>query len=136
MIPLVIAATAIHSSTMVLTQSGTGTVRTCFPLPIRSAMTQGSYLTGILAFWYVRPFVLQPENDHNNLRFRLALLLTLFYNCPLLFVLSSYYLGRPINLPTSLDQFKKAALYLGFVVAPVNLYFFGTKASNTAEAGE
>src|SRR5947209_6629640 len=55
------------------------------------AMVYGSHLTGILAFWYVRPFPRQLGKNGDNLRFRLALILTVFYNCALLFILSSHY---------------------------------------------
>ena len=37
---VVIAAAAIHSSTLRFAHEGTGTVRMCFPFPTRSAITQ------------------------------------------------------------------------------------------------
>jgi hypothetical protein len=39
-VPSVIAAAPIHSSTARFAHKGTGTVRMCFPLPTRSAITQ------------------------------------------------------------------------------------------------
>jgi hypothetical protein len=41
-VPALISAVAIQASSVCLTHDGTGTVRMCFPLPIKSAMTQCS----------------------------------------------------------------------------------------------
>lgn len=41
-IPLLMPAAVVHSSTAHFTQFGTGTVRMCFPLPTKSAITQCS----------------------------------------------------------------------------------------------
>ena len=43
--PPLMAAAVVHSSTARFAHSGTGTVRMCFPLPIRSAITQCSSRT-------------------------------------------------------------------------------------------
>jgi hypothetical protein len=40
--PVPIPATSVHSSTARFAQAGTGSVRICFPLPMRSAITQCS----------------------------------------------------------------------------------------------
>ena len=42
MMPALIPAATVHASRARLTHAGTGTVRICFPLPIKSAMTQCS----------------------------------------------------------------------------------------------
>src|SRR5258705_10346734 len=41
-VPCVMAAAAVHASTVLFTHVGIGTVRTCPPLPTRSAITQWS----------------------------------------------------------------------------------------------
>ena len=45
MVHVLMPAARVHSSTARFTHIGIGTVRMCFPLPIRSAMTQCSSLT-------------------------------------------------------------------------------------------
>jgi len=48
--PSFILAASVHSSTARFAHKGTGTVRMCFPLPIRSAITQCSSRTSSLPF--------------------------------------------------------------------------------------
>ena len=59
---------------------------------------------------------------------RLAIGLTCLYNGLLLYLLSQGFWNRGILIADIVGQMKQAALLLGFLVVPVNGYYFGIKA--------
>ncbi len=88
-----------------------------------------SYLTGILAFWFIKPFKPARTGKAAKVRFLIALICTVIFNVVVMYWASHYYL-RPHDQEVILDNLMRAATYakgLSFLVAPVNVYYFGTR---------
>jgi hypothetical protein len=86
-----------------------------------------AYLVGILAFWFVKP-IRRPE--HNSpVRAVIALFCTALFSLAILYCVSLNYLF-PASSTNVIENVKLAAQIasaLSFIVAPVNLYYFGMK---------
>ena len=92
----------------------------------------GTYLGGILSFWFLKPF--KPiKSDHAEIfRFWLAIICTLLFVGVILYFVSYTYIYFP-NDTTVIDNIttgSKVAALLSFVVAPVNFYYFGMKSND------
>lgn len=86
-------------------------------------------LAGILAFWFLKPFKPLPSDAADQSRFRIALVCTLLFNLLILAMVFGIYVG-PSAATNALDVLENArviAIALGFLVAPVNFYYFGVK---------
>ena len=88
----------------------------------------GSYLAGILGFWFVKPFrPIASLRRWHQYRFTIALACTLIFNLVILYMVSQEYIaGNRLVL----DDVQTAAILAGllsFIVAPVNAYYFGVK---------
>lgn len=94
------------------------------------AKLYGPYIAGILAFWFVKPFSAPKSDAARRVRFWLALVTTAILNAWVLFLLTEKL--RIANAGgTVLEDIQQAvthAALLSFLVAPVNAYYFGTKA--------
>jgi hypothetical protein len=91
----------------------------------------GSYISGILAFWFVKPFRPPASESGARARFLIAILCTIIFNGAIVFLLSqSYFLpeGRR-DVGADLETAKSLMKWLSFIVAPVNLFYFGSKPS-------
>ncbi|NYT39902.1 hypothetical protein HZY97_03970 [Sphingomonas sp. R-74633] len=86
----------------------------------------------LLAALYFRPFAPPASAPRGKALNRLALALTGFYNALLLYLLAQGFWHRGIGIEEIVSQAKQAALLLGFLVVPVNAYYFGIK----GKAGE
>jgi hypothetical protein len=87
------------------------------------------YLSGILAFWYFKPFASAGSPRLESIRFQIALFLTLFLNVTML-VIMHRFLFSPSTSSIILDDIQSGVntgALLSFLVAPVNAYYFGMK---------
>jgi hypothetical protein len=88
----------------------------------------GGYLTGILGFWFVRPFPApQAERQWHEHRFAIALVCTAIFNVVILYLVGQQYISGERWV---IDDVGTAAIFgglLSFVVAPINAYYFGVK---------
>lgn len=87
----------------------------------------GAYVAGILSFWYFGRFPRLGGPNLEKHRFLVALLCTLILNVVLLYVAAGVYLRGTIDFPQDIRDAVQIATELSFLVAPVNLYYFGMK---------
>lgn len=85
------------------------------------------YLTGILVFWYIRPFSKPGNARLRNIRFYLALATTLILNLTVIFFISRWYLYESSVILDDINSGVKLGLLLSFLVGPANAYYFGMK---------
>lgn len=86
-----------------------------------------AYLAGLLAFWFIKPFAKAGTGKGERLRFRLALGCTLFFNLVVIYMVARGILWPRMLIDGYLEQAATLAGFLSFLVAPVNLYYFGMK---------
>lgn len=89
----------------------------------------GGYLTGILAFWFLKPFSPPQSASGERLRFLIALLCTLILNLSIIGLLVESYFSAPGERDVAADMAIAVKLmkWLSFIVAPVNLFYFGSR---------
>ena len=87
----------------------------------------GPYISGILVFWYVKPFHAVSDKKIERIRFYLALLLTLLLNLLVFFFVIHYYLSKSSIILSDVKTGVTIAGLLSFLVAPANAYYFGMK---------
>ncbi len=89
-----------------------------------------TYLSGILAFWFLRPFKSPMTDAAARVRFTLAGICTVLFNAVILYMLLQEYLfsgsGQHL-IVNQVDTAVKIAAALSFVVGPANAYYFGMK---------
>lgn len=89
----------------------------------------GSYLGGILSFWYFRPFRPHGSQSIERVRFAIALAGTVLLN--VIVVAFCWQMHIPGthdgSILESVNTGLKLAGYLSFLVGPANLYYFGIK---------
>lgn len=90
----------------------------------------GAYLGGIIAFWFAKPFTPKRSPAHDRIRFWIALSGAVVVNLAFLGWMSIGYWSSSARLEDILAA-KNAMIWLAFVVAPANLYFFGVRASQS-----
>lgn len=81
----------------------------------------------ILVAVYFRPFKRRLQPDRARLLAVLAVTLTLIYNVILVYLIAQGLWSQGITTTEILAQAKQAALLLGFLVVPVNGFYFGLK---------
>jgi hypothetical protein len=82
----------------------------------------------ILVAVYFRPFKRRLKPERARLLAGLAVALTLIYNVILIYLIAQG-LWSEIMIDDILAQAKQAALLLGFLVVPVNGFYFGLKSA-------
>jgi len=89
----------------------------------------GAYISGILAFWYLRPFRPSPSDKVERVRFRLAIACTLAFNAPILYLVAQWHVtgGTTQGVLADVRTAVTWAALASFLVGPVNLYYFGMK---------
>ncbi len=90
-----------------------------------------SYLAGILAFWFLKPFKTSKIDKTDKVRFWLATTCTLVFVLVVLYFVSYVHVfgideGGVLN---NIDMGISIAKMMSFIVAPINLYYFGIKLS-------
>jgi hypothetical protein len=91
----------------------------------------GAYLSGVLAFWFLRPLARPKSDAADKSRFWIAMICTSFFNAAILFLLLECYF-EPLgscNFPADVDTVMGLMKWLAFVIAPVNAFYFGAKTS-------
>jgi hypothetical protein len=86
------------------------------------------YLAGILGFWYTKPFKVRRAGRTRAFRFGLALTCTLIWNSYVLYLIGYKHLFPAHDVSTVGDYVnagRNLGLWLSFVVAPANFYYFG-----------
>ncbi len=88
-----------------------------------------SYLVGILAFWFLKPFKPTKIDVTEKIRFWLAISCTLIFVLVILYFVSYVHIvgiddgGVLNNINTGIS----IAKMMSFIVAPINFYYFGLK---------
>jgi hypothetical protein len=88
----------------------------------------GAYLGGIIAFWFAKPFTPKRSPAHDRVRFWIALIGAVVVNLAFLGWLSIGYWNSSARLEDILAA-RNVMIWLAFLVAPANLYFFGVRVS-------
>lgn len=88
------------------------------------------YLVGLLAFWFLRPFPKARTDRAERVRFRLAMACTVFFNLLVIYMVARGVVFPRMLIDGYLQQATTLAALLSFLVAPVNLYYFGMKMAN------
>jgi predicted transporter len=93
------------------------------------AILYGAYLVGILGAWFVRPWKNPKAGKVEHQRFLIAIGCTVVFNVLILFFVLQAYLmpAERHDVAASVDAAVRAAEWLSFIVAPVNLFYFGAK---------
>jgi hypothetical protein len=101
--------------------------RPLFIKPI--SLLYSPYIAGILAFWFINPFLPAQTEIAAKYKMIIAFSVTIIFNILLLFIISQAYLSKSgdSNIIEDVDFAIKMAAWLSFLVAPVNAYYFGTK---------
>lgn len=87
----------------------------------------GAYLGGILSAWLLRKLP-NPKLRPGPAVYSIALTCTVLFNLVFLyFLLRGYFVETDVVKDVALGV--RVALWFSFIVAPVNLYFFGVKAA-------
>jgi hypothetical protein len=91
--------------------------------------TYSLYLAGVLAFWFIKPFRAPRGHFASRSRFSIALACTLFFNLTILFFISHPYITDSKHADVSADftVAMHVARWMSFIVAPVNLFYFGSR---------
>ncbi|MCC6670316.1 MAG: hypothetical protein IT458_04600 [Planctomycetes bacterium] len=94
----------------------------------------GGYLGGILGFWFLRPFKSAKSDEAERFRFFLALVCTLIFVLTFVFFVAYVHLFGPEEggVRAHVGTGVTICGWMSFVVAPVNLYYFGMKAGRKA----
>jgi hypothetical protein len=87
----------------------------------------GSYLTGIFAFWYKPPFAEAGSPSLQRIRFSLALFSTVILNLVIAYMVWRNYFGSNVPVRDDVNTGAKICGFLSFLIAPANLYYFGTE---------
>ena len=93
------------------------------------ATLYGTIITGILASWFVKRFSPPKIDPEAHALFKLALICTLIWNIGTIYLIG-HRLVWPDQAGTLLGDFETAknfGMWFGFLVAPVNFYYFGIK---------
>lgn len=88
----------------------------------------GGYLTGILAFWFARPFTptaIPPA--WRKRQFTIAVVCSVLLNAVVLYLISQQYIGGNRIVVEDVGTAVTVAGLLSFIVAPVNAFYFGQK---------
>jgi predicted transporter len=126
---LVLCIAALESYVHVRTSEGTRYLieedRADTMKPI--AVLYAAYLVGILGAWFVRPWKNPRSGKAERQRFAIAVGCTVLFNALILFfVLQAYLLpGERHDVAGSVTAAVTLAGWLSFIVAPVNLFYFG-----------
>lgn len=81
----------------------------------------------LLVAIFFRPFRPPATAPRGKTLTRLAIALTCLYNGLLLYLLSQGFWSSGLVIGDIVGQMKQGALLLGFLVVPVNAYYFGIK---------
>jgi len=95
-----------------------------FPISV----TYGSYLGAILVAYFTKPISASFYSaEKDSYYFYLALILTIGFNLIInYFVYRSYFVDDP-DLIKDFNKLEDIALWFSFMVAPVNLFYFGVR---------
>lgn len=96
----------------------------------------GTYLGGILSFWFLKPFKPSPSDHAENVRFWLATICTMIFVCVILYFVGYTYLFGPgeSTVTENINTGSKVAALISFIVAPINFYYFGIKPGGSGES--
>ncbi|WP_295762641.1 hypothetical protein [Undibacterium sp.] len=99
------------------------------------AIIYGPNLGAIIAAVYTKPFSGDPDTRLAIVGFRVAVVVTLFYNFLLLYLVSLPHWSQSDSVEVVLERAKTIGVSLAFLVAPINAYFFGVKAKEISPIG-
>jgi hypothetical protein len=88
----------------------------------------GSYLAGILAFWFARPLsAARIPAAWRRRQFTIAVICTALFNAILLYLISQQYIVANRIVVEDVGTAVTTAGLLSFIVAPVNAFYFGQR---------
>ena len=90
-----------------------------------------SYLSGLLAFWFLRPLPKAKRPRGEQVRAVLAMACTVLFNAMILYLLCGEHRHRNGNVFEMIHDTILVAGWASLLVGPVNLYYFGMKESAT-----
>jgi len=91
----------------------------------------GAYMAAILAAWFTKPFPkLELDSGNDSSRFLVAVICTLLFNFVVLYFVSLPH-WQDDSVIESVHGAMTLAGFFSFLVAPVNLYYFGVKSGTS-----
>jgi hypothetical protein len=91
------------------------------------AVLYGGYLTGILGFWFLKPFKAAGTSRAGRARFWIAAACSIFFNTLIVYYIGHGHFDGGEGVLDDISTAGKVAGLLSFLVAPVNAYYFGMK---------
>lgn len=90
------------------------------------------YIAAVLGFWFLKPFASPTSDAAERNRFWIAVACTLLFNIAILIVLLEAYFvsAGQRNFLADADTAMGLMKWLSFIVAPVNVFYFGAKTSS------
>ncbi|WP_020683951.1 hypothetical protein [Marinobacterium rhizophilum] len=88
----------------------------------------GSYLAGILAFWYAKPFKPAKSDGAERFRFWLAMACAAVFNGWILYMVSRAHFTTGATVMADILSAVQIASWMSVIVAPANAFYFGIKA--------
>lgn len=95
--------------------------------PTVVAIYSGTIGPMLLALFF-RPFRRKLKLDRARAIARLSIVLTLIYNLVVIYLLAQGLWQQSIPIEAIVDQARLAAVLLGFLVVPINAFYFGLRA--------
>lgn len=89
-----------------------------------------TYLGGIIVFWFAKPFGARRSTSRDRIRFWIALVGALVVNGAFIAWLSVGYWNANAQLNDIVGA-RNVVMWLSFIVAPANFYFFGMRSEVT-----
>jgi hypothetical protein len=89
-------------------------------------LVYGANMSIILGAWYTKPFPKMERPEFVRFMTMLAILLTVVYNLLLLYLVGQGHFALDEPIGAILERTKTIGGALLFLVAPINLYYFGT----------
>lgn len=101
------------------------------------ATLYGGHIAAILGAWFTRPFKLPRKSKRATPFFTIALACTLIWNLGAIYLVGQRHVwpDQVGTLASDLSVASQFGIWFSFLVAPVNVYYFGIKeAANKAES--
>lgn len=90
----------------------------------------GAYLTGILGFWFLKPFPALVIDKAETARFWIALVCTMSFNVWIIYMFGKAHFSDTSMVLSNMEDAVWLAKWISIIVAPVNAYYFGMNKDN------
>lgn len=94
------------------------------------AALYGGHIAAILGAWFSQPFKLPRKRKNTTILFAIAVGCTLVWNVGAIYLVGQRHIwpDQPGSLAGDLQTATQFGTWFSFLVAPINLYYFGGKA--------